>query len=286
MQRVTEIIEFDEIVENQIIGRPQKMTSCIFEIFGKNNIIYFDEDVNLYDTSIRVYGDNNVIFISASHTNLLKLKIDIYNNSVFYIGKDCNTTRPLHIVLSEGKHLIIGDDCLFSFDIWFRNADPHLIYDVETKARINPSQSIYIGDHVWIGQEVLISKGTQIGSGSIIGAKCLTTAHPIPSNCSVGGVPAKMIKKNIFWLKPSVHNYKYEQTKSSQTFKSTKYIYKKSSNSLFSEIEKELQLHKNSLQRYEYLYQYVYLNNDKNRFYIELNEKKQKRLMLRLFRKR
>ena len=53
------------------------------------------------------------------------------------------------LLLSERKNIIIGDQCLFSHTIWFRNADPHLIYDNITNKRINPTQSIYIGDHVW-----------------------------------------------------------------------------------------------------------------------------------------
>ncbi|MFR7590277.1 MAG: hypothetical protein ACLUVC_02445 [Longibaculum sp.] len=286
MQRVIDIEEFDNIIENKIIGKPQKMTRCIFEFFGKNNIIYFDKNIRLDDTSIRIYGDNNVVFLSSSQANPLKIKLDIYNNSIFYIGKDCNTTRPLHVVLSEGKHLLIGNECLFSLDIWFRNADPHLIYDSNSKRRINDSKSIYVGDHVWIGQNVLISKGTQIGSGSIIGAKSLTSTTLIPSNCSVGGVPAKIIKTDLFWLKPSVHAYCEEQTKASLYCQNTKYIYQKKGVQLqFNKIETELENLKSSEERYNYLYNSIYLNNNKNRFYIEKKKSKFKKIMFFLVRK-
>lgn len=72
--------------------------------------------------------------------------------------------------MSEHKHCFIGDNCMFSFDILIRNSDHHLIYDCENNKRINPTKSVFIGDHVWIGQLVNILKGTRIDSGSIVGA--------------------------------------------------------------------------------------------------------------------
>ena len=45
-----------------------------------------------------------------------------------------------------------------------RTADPHIIYDIHRK-RINPSKSVFIGDHVWCGQNVLLLKGCRVGSG-------------------------------------------------------------------------------------------------------------------------
>ena len=68
----------------------------------------------------------------------------------------------MNVILSEQKHLFIGNDCLLSFGIWVRNADPHLIYDVESHKRVNPTKSIYIGDHVWIGQSAMILKGRKV----------------------------------------------------------------------------------------------------------------------------
>lgn len=286
MQSITQVEEFGLIKDNQIIGMPMKMNRCVFEFFGKDNIIYFDEKANLDDTSVRLYGNNNVVFISANKSNTTKLKIDIYNNSVFYIGKECNTTRPLHIVLSECKHIFIGDECLFSLDIWMRNADPHLIYDTVDKKRINPSKSIYIGDHVWVGQNVLISKGTKIGSGSIVGAKSLTSSTLIPSNCSVGGVPAKIIRENIFWRKPSVHGYTLDLTKASENYQENTYIYKKSAKKMeYETIDRMLDSLESSQERYQYLYENIYLNNSKNRFFIEKDISFSKRVSTFLKRK-
>lgn len=78
--------------------------------------------------------------------------------NTLYIGKNNYFNGKLNLILSERKHIVIGDDGLFSFGIWLRTADPHLIYSCETHERINPSKNILIGDHVWIGQGSLVLK--------------------------------------------------------------------------------------------------------------------------------
>lgn len=279
MQKFVSTEEFSNIENNTIIGAPAEMVDSKIEFHGENNILFFDEGVVLYQSSIRFLGNNNVVFISNSGKHKTKLKVDTYNNSSFYIGKACNTTRPIHVVLSEGKNVIIGNECLFSLDIWFRNADPHLIYDGTSKARINPSKSVYLGDHVWIGQEALITKGTKIGSGSIIGAKAVTGGKTIESNCSAGGVPCKVLKQNIFWLKDSVHNYTNEKTEKSMYYKKDAYLYSSNgSQTDFSEIENALDKSKTSQEKLDCLKKYLFENEEKNRFFIPPITNKKKSL--------
>lgn len=281
MQKFSCIEEIQKIHGNTIIGIPKEMVNSNVELRGKNNIMYFDDNVSLHDSSIRFYGDNNVVFISSSVNHKTRLNVAIYNNSAFYIGKEASTTRTVYIVLSEGKNIIIGDSCLFSFGTWFRNSDPHLIYDIKTGNRINESKSIYLGDHIWVGQEVLVSKGTKVGSGSIIGAKAFTGGKTFPSNSSIGGVPCKVIKNNIFWLKPAVHAYTAEDTRESLTCDEDTYIYSADSNRLsFDVIEKELENAGTSVEKLEVLKKYLYNNENKNRFFIPV-EKKRKSLFAR-----
>ena len=278
MQTVTDIEEFSTLQNNRVIGLPKEMISSKFEFNGENNIVFFDENVMLSQTTIRFLGNNNLIFISSSAPYKLKIKLDAYNNSTFYIGKKCNTVKPIHIILSEGKNVIIGNECLFSRNIWFRNADPHLIYDGETKQRINESKSIYLGDHVWIGQDVLVAKGTQIGSGSIIGAKAVTTSRAVESNCSAGGVPCKVLKRNIFWLKDSVHGFLDEDTQNSMVYDNEKYLYHLDQYKVdFGTIETELCNAESAEEKTEVLKKYIFEFKHKNRFYIAPAEKPKKK---------
>lgn len=285
MQSFIDVESFASIENNKIIGAPVSMIKSRIEFHGENNIIFFDENVVLDSSTIRFLGNDSVVFLSNSGNHKTKVKVDIYNKSAFYLGKNCNTTRPIHVVLSERKHVVIGNDCLFSLEIWFRNADPHLIYDAESKKRINPSKSVFVGDHVWIGQEAFVSKGTMIGSGSIIGAKSVTGGKSVPSNCSCAGVPCKVLKNNIFWLKPSVHAYDEEKTENSMSYNKDTYIYNADKNVLdFKAIDKKLSASKTSGEMLDYLTETIFKNENKNRFCISGKEK-EKRLFGKTFSK-
>lgn len=277
------IEDFTLIENNKVIGLPSEMQNSFVEFKGENNIIFFDENVALEDTTVRFFGDNNVVFFSSGGRHRIRAKVDVFNNSVFYMGKNCDTTRVIRAVLSEGKHIIIGNDCLFSFGIWFRNADPHLIYDGRTMERINMSKSVFVGDHVWIGQDVFVSKGTKIGSGTIVGAKCVTGGKTLNSNCSYAGVPGKAVKENVFWLRPCVHSYKEEQTEASMKYDDDEYLYSEDENILcFDTIDKEIDRLSSSDERFEYLTKTLFDNNNKNRFYVH-NEQAKPSLLSRIF---
>ena len=197
---------------NIFCGELPEMNNSQVQFTGKNNILYCEPGVRLVNSKIQFNGDNSVVYLSENRHNYL-LAIGIPNNCVFYSGKNNYFNGILNVVLSEQKHVFIGSNCLFSFGNWLRVADPHLVYSVETKKRINPSKSIYIGDHVWIGQAAMILKGSRIFSGSIVGAASVVAGKEIKSNESWAGNPAKKIAEGIFWENPCVHLWTDAETK-------------------------------------------------------------------------
>ena len=120
--------------------------------------------------------------------------------------------QKMTVILSEQRHCFIGDYGIFSWGICIRNSDPHLIYECNTRKRVNPTKSVYIGDHVWIGQDSLILKGTQIDSGSIIGGHSVVSGKRIPHNSTWAGNPVRQIKADIFWDGACVHAFKSDMT--------------------------------------------------------------------------
>lgn len=216
-----------------------KETTIRFE--GKGNICFFEGNLRLEKCFFEFYGDNNLIYLRKNGYIYHMINIKMYNNSVFHFGVD-GICQELNVILSEGKHAFIGDYCAFSFGIWIRSADPHLIYDSRSRMRINPSKSVFVGDHVWLGQNALLLKGTEISSGSIIGANSVVSNKKIPSNTIWGGNPVRQIKDNVFWDQGCVHKWLPNDTEKNIQYPDLRWDYTNGERIIipFDEVEKEM----------------------------------------------
>ena len=157
------------------------LSRCNFSIRGNDNLIHIMDEVYLKDVTIVTEDNNNSIIIGAQ-TSI------------------CGKTELAAI---ESTSITIGNDCLFSSSIFFRTGDSHSIVD-ENNTRINPSEDIFVGDHVWIGAQVVILKGSYIPSNSIIGYRSLVTKKLDDTNTIYAGTPAKAIKHNINWMRERI----------------------------------------------------------------------------------
>ena len=226
--------------DNKFIGELPTLSNSQININGKNNIFVCEEEVSLKNSRIDFNGDNSVLYLSSSSFDY-NINISINGNNVCFIGKNNFFNGKSTIVLSESKNVIVGDNCLFSYGIAVRVADVHLIYDTKSKERLNFSKSIYIGDHVWLGQNSMILKGTCIGSGSIIGAGSILSNKKVPSNTTFAGSPARLIKKDTFWVGYSVHPWDEEITQKYSHYNSESFIYKADMDTLnFKDVESAL----------------------------------------------
>lgn len=191
----------DKIIDdnNKIVGNINLDNSNI-KFIGKNNILYVDNGFTLVNSSIEFRGDNSLVYLCKTNDKLT-IDVKIYNNSTLYFGKNMWINKGIKIVISEETNVFFGCDCLVSYDTCIRTGDPHIIYDINTRKRVNHSKSVYIGDHVWIGQHVMILKNTMIGSGSVIGAMSLVTNKKYSSNSVYAGTPAKKVRSDIYFSK-------------------------------------------------------------------------------------
>ena len=182
-----------------------------------NNIVY--SHARLSNVSIEINGsDNEISFGSGSVISNLKVHVDGSNHKLC-IGKDCRILSGHFFFLSSRGSIVVGDktfvntasfvcsesapiwmgnNCMLAWDIEIHSGDAHRILDRATNCRVNPAKEVRIGNHVWIGAHVNILKGVSIGENSIIGANSVVT-HDIPSNCMAAGIPARIIKENIYW---------------------------------------------------------------------------------------
>ena len=253
-ERVTCIEDIASLKDNTIVFSEADGFEIMDEVeivfSGTNNILFCDGRVKLRESMIRFEGDNSIVFLSSS-SHIYRANFTLYNNNVLFIDEDCYFSDVLNAICSEQKHIIIGKECLFSFEVWVRTADPHLVYSKATNRRLNPSKSVFLGDHIWVGQNVGILKGSRVHSGCIIGGHALLPGKTIPSHCLFAGNPGQVIKEDIFWEGKSVHGWTDWHTRRFQVYNEkdaelgyTKgnciYEYDEEQHLPFDEIEKNL----------------------------------------------
>lgn len=103
-----------------------------------------------------------------------------------YINYNCN--------IACFDKIVIGNNVAISENVTIRDSDNHYLNSRNYKK----SKPIIIKDNVWIGLNSTILKGVTIGEGSVVAAGSVVT-RSVPDHCLVAGVPAKVIKKNVFW---------------------------------------------------------------------------------------
>lgn len=165
---------------------------------GYNNKIIFNDKSIMYNCNFFINGDNNMIIVNDNaHITNGELWIEDDNNTIS-IGSRTLICGKTHLACIEGSKIIIGEDCLFSTDVVFRTGDSHSILDMDG-VRCNPSEDIVIGNHVWFGNKTIITKGVTIKENSIISTGAIVTKKFEIPNVIIGGIPAKIIKRNINW---------------------------------------------------------------------------------------
>jgi acetyltransferase-like isoleucine patch superfamily enzyme len=170
---------------------------------GSNNKIIIKDLARLTNCKITINGNNNLILINGEvQLNNTELAIEDDNNQIV-IGKNTTIYGKTHIAAIEGTSITIGNDCMFSSNIYFSTGDSHSILDSRGE-RINLSKNISIGNHVWIGTNVTCLKGAHISNNSIVGACSLVNKEIKQENVIVAGNPAHVVKCEINWSRERV----------------------------------------------------------------------------------
>lgn len=96
------------------------------------------------------------------------------------------------------KKIVFGEDVLLGWEISVRDNDGHPIYD-HNRNVINEPKEIYFDDHIWVGSYADILKGVNLSSGTIVATRSLVTKSFNEKNSVIAGIPAKIVKSNVFW---------------------------------------------------------------------------------------
>lgn len=203
-------------------------TNCSFELNGKNIRVRIGKNVKLPNAPIKLYHDtvleigdgaslvNAEIKLVAYTTLILNSNVglgtmNVFVNSFSTVEIGARTTFQSGKLRTGRNQLVtVGKDCMFSWDIIFLPHDGHLIWDLKEKRFINNTSgeqrhSVAIGDHVWIGGETVFMPNSSVGSGSICGYRSLVR-NKFPNNCVLAGSPARVVRKDVAWLKSNFSN--------------------------------------------------------------------------------
>lgn len=142
-------------------------------------------------TSALYLGNNSKLIIKNNFRIYSGSRVSVNDNATLilgggYINNDCT--------INCFNRIEIGENVVISDRVTIRDSDNHSILNTDHR----PTLPIKIGNHVWIGMNVTILKGVTIGDGAIIAAGAVVNKN-VPANCLAGGVPAKIIKQNVYW---------------------------------------------------------------------------------------
>ena len=171
-------------------------------ILGKGNIIPFVPK----GVQIEIYGDNNKVEIDPS-VKTWNGHIVIGNpgtntpthNCLVRIGKNSDSNGVWIDLLEDNSAVIIGNNCMLSWNIHIFASDFHTIYDAKTKKLLNWGKEIIIGDNVWVAMDCTVLKNSFIAKNCVVGASAVVAGKFTEENCVIAGNPAKVVKRGLAW---------------------------------------------------------------------------------------
>lgn len=107
------------------------------------------------------------------------------------IGK--NSFINMGVTMLDGANITIGNNVLIGPSTQFYTAS-HSTNHLQRREWQTFCKPINIEDDVWIGGNVVINQGVTIGARTIVAASSVVN-QDVPSDCIVGGTPAKILKK-------------------------------------------------------------------------------------------
>jgi acetyltransferase-like isoleucine patch superfamily enzyme len=171
------------------------------DIKGTNNRIVIGSGTSIYNLQIVIHGKDNVLSI-GQNCELGGFMEMLGDGNEITIGSRTQISTDVRLTAHGGKHIRIGERCMIADLTDIRTTDSHSILNAEG-LRVNPDESIEIGDRVWLTRQVMVLKGAIIGSDVVIGPRSMINKN-IPPNTLAIGIPAKVVRTGITWLFESI----------------------------------------------------------------------------------
>ncbi|CAB3776485.1 2,3,4,5-tetrahydropyridine-2,6-dicarboxylate N-acetyltransferase [Paraburkholderia caffeinitolerans] len=192
--------------DNRIIFERVCLNNVVIEIHGSDNEYQFVEDCCVCNFRIQSRANNGAERTVDRTRLLVGRAVQISEGSAMFGADDTcieihhatTVVKANFFAVERETSIVVGERCLFSWNIDLRTSDWHSVFDMESGQRINPPKSVVLGPRVWIGSDVRILKGVTIGEGSVVGVGSIVTKD-VPANCAAAGNPARVIRHNVRW---------------------------------------------------------------------------------------
>lgn len=175
--------EFWLIKENGEKIRNPQIEGLEVEFYGRDSAVEIYEPYNFKNCVIKL-GNNNFVQIKGTNYIIMNLKFPcvMRERSQLLIGKDLSCVGcSIYMHDEPDTKVVIGDDCMFSFDIIIWPSDGHAVIS-DNGEYLNKGEDIIIGNHVWLGMGVNILKGSRIPDNSIVAARSLVLKNSVTSS--------------------------------------------------------------------------------------------------------
>lgn len=185
---------YKDIYGNEYTGRNHNIKIRLSngsKVIIEDNCKFGNACIESFNSSAVRIGDG-IIFVGNTfiHSNTF---------SEIEINERTSSGTNSQIIAIQNSKVTIGKNSMLSSDVIIRAGNSHNIFDLENKENlVKDGYSVAIGDHVWVGTRSTLFNGCEIGSGSIVGINTFVNKK-FPSNCSIAGNPARIIKENIAW---------------------------------------------------------------------------------------
>lgn len=168
-------------INNLPPSQQEKKNELFKELLGKvgeNTFVYTPFQCNLgfnIKFGKNCFANVNCVFLDTD-------TIEIGDNTIIAPGVNIFTAN--HPSKTTERIVPLEDDVEFNGE-----------YDDDTEYTFtNFSEPVKIGKRCWIGANAIILPGITIGDNCVIAAGSVVTKD-VPSNCTVAGIPARIIKK-------------------------------------------------------------------------------------------
>lgn len=144
------------------------------------------------------FAGSNINMIVGDAVNVKRGHIRMQTNSTVQYGAK-TTVNNAYFFAGPSSKIILGIDCLLSYEIEFRTTDAHSMFDRETNELLNPPKDIVVGDHCWIGKGACLLQGAEIPHDTIVGTRSVVTKKFDESYCAIAGVPARVVSSGVYF---------------------------------------------------------------------------------------